>query len=130
MKLRVLQLLIVLLIAGAIVNGQKKENVVLLTGTVYDQLGVTCPAAKVIATNEKGTQFTTTTGKDGSYEISLPVNLFKPGGDFSKGISNYSLKVFLSGFHVTEIKGLKLVPIKSRASRLDVVLEVGIVGDY
>lgn len=129
MKLRFLQSLIFLLVAFVAVSGQKQGNKVVLTGTVYDQVGNTCAHAKVIATNAEGKQFETTTKGNGSYEMSLPVNAFKPGGDFRKRISTYSVNVMLRGFHVTDIKGLKLVPIKTGKLWLDVVLQVGLLGD-
>ena len=127
MRSRLLPSLILLLLVVAIVNGQKQEKTVLLTGTVYDQTGNTCADTKVIASDAAGKQFETRTKEDGSYEVSLPVNTFIAGGDFrTKRISVYSVKALLSGFHVTEIKGLKIIRPKSGTIRLDLTLELGI----
>ena len=126
MKSRVLTLVVLVLLAVALAYGQPIESRVILSGTVYDQIGNTLAEAKVIATNEDGRQFETTTNEDGSYELMLPVNSYKPGGDFRKRISMYNVKVLFTGFKITEITGLKLVTTKVVNLRLDAVLEVGL----
>jgi hypothetical protein len=98
MKPRVFTLVILVLLACAVTYGQPNENEVILSGTVYDQIGNTLADAKVIATNEHGRQFETTTNEDGSYELSLPVNAYKPGGEFRKRVSTYSVKVLFRYF--------------------------------
>lgn len=126
MKPRVLTLVVLVLLAVAVTYGQPNGSKVILSGTVYDQIGNTLAEAKVIATNEQGWQFETTTNEDGNYELLLPVNSYKPGGDFRIRISMYNVKVLFTGFKVTEITGLKLVPTKVGNLRLDAVLEVGL----
>ncbi len=129
MKQSFVQAFGMILVATTMAYGQKQTNTVFLTGTVYDQIGVVCPYAKVIATNQEGIAFETVTDEGGGFKLSLPGNVYKPGGDFRKRISTYSAKVLLTGFKVTEIHGMKLVPTRSGFLRLDAVLEVGILGE-
>ena len=113
-----------------IAYGQKQDKTIILTGTVYDQVGSTTSGAKVIATDALNKQFETISKQDGTYQLSLPVSTFEPGRDFlTNHISVYSVKVLMSGFHVTEIKGLKFVRPQSGTLHLDAVLELGINND-
>jgi hypothetical protein len=126
---KTLTAIVLCVFAVTLVSGQSQNHEVFLVGTVYDQVGDVCLGATVIAATATGKQFETITDKDGNYRIPLPVYTFKPGGDFKRKISEYTVKAILPGFKVTEISGLKYVPTKIGVVRLDIILEVGLMGD-
>jgi hypothetical protein len=105
-------------------KSDKKTNLAVLSGSVYDANGYLITQAKVTAINEKGDMFETQTNSNGIYILRLPFNPYK-AGDYRFRVSKYEIIVEKEGFEKGIIRNFKFVPAFNNGKmKLDFALDV------
>lgn len=118
----VLATLLLLLTLAAIANAQP-DNIVVLSGTVYDQVGAVIPNTKIIALNDHGESFVTVTNEEGVYKLEL--KFVRYGSKKTLKAATYEITADRAntGFKKTILKDFKVVPAYKGSMQLDLVLE-------
>ncbi|MBA3633205.1 MAG: carboxypeptidase regulatory-like domain-containing protein [Acidobacteria bacterium] len=116
--MKILRILVLIFSLVIIANAQCASNIqekskqkMILTGAVFDKNGAVILDAKIVAYQNDGTKYESSTNTDGIYKTELPLAI-------------YQIEISANGFCTSKIKNYRVVNSTYNKMSLDVVLGV------
>jgi hypothetical protein len=91
--MKILQIVLLVFVLFNIGNGQKKQLLTELGGSVIDQAGASISSTRIVLTNTQGKRFETVSNDEGLYIIRLPAGTYTIEPEFTNPLAWEQFKV-------------------------------------